>query len=422
MREPSDRLDADRPVTVVVASKGKHLFRGFHDPRIQIHPGPLSECTEADLIVFPAGTGANIQNALAAEIPVALRARAAAGEIGIVLDGSAEGHAHDPLRTAALHEALHRWNVSPLNCVYVTQDRTYRGDYLSHCAQTGLGPPMAVLIHDYWIWRLFQQFEAEGERTYEAALAAFKARPSRRQRRFISLNLSPRPSKLLFLLSLLRDGYWDAGFISFGGFGEANSRIPRPSASQLRRLLPGFDDLVAQLAPLIEVLDGHGRRLLGGDLDDWPALQEANTRAHNLEEYGQSWFSVVTETEMRPEPSRITEKPFKPLVNFHPMLVLGNPGALRMVRDFGFATFEEVFDESYDDELDPRKRFDLVYREFTRLCRLDESELLKIEQRIADKLIFNAHWGLTRLSAARRRESDVALLNDILAGVRRRSA
>ncbi len=106
------------------------------------------------------------------------------------------------------------------------------------------------------------------------------------------------------------------------------------------------------------------------DQHGWTQLELWNAgMAADLTEYAESWFSVVTETEMRPRPSRITEKVLKPLVNFHPMILFGNPGSLRMVRDYGFVTFENVIDESYDDEPDPRRRFDKAYLELERSVR-----------------------------------------------------
>jgi hypothetical protein len=63
---------------------------------------------------------------------------------------------------------------------------------------------------------------------------------------------------------------------------------------------------------------------------------------------------------MRPRLTRVTEKVIKPLLNFHPLLVLGNPGALRLVRAFGFHTFGAIYDESYDDISDVRDRFEAV--------------------------------------------------------------
>ena len=32
-----------------------------------------------------------------------------------------------------------------------------------------------------------------------------------------------------------------------------------------------------------------------------------------------------------------------------------------MIRSYGFVTFEEMLDEGYDDDWDPRRRFDRVY-------------------------------------------------------------
>ncbi len=135
-------------------------------------------------------------------------------------------------------------------------------------------------------------------------------------------------------------------------------------------------------------------------------------------EFQQSFLTVITETEMRGWASRITEKPLKPLVNFHPLITFGNPGALRMIRDLGFATFPEVIDESYDAEPDPRRRFDMVYAEVRRLCALDDAEMARLEASISDKLEANARRGLLDLSRAGRTVTDTALIDQILTAVR----
>ena len=114
--------------------------------------------------------------------------------------------------------------------------------------------------------------------------------------------------------------------------------------------------------------------------------------------------------------------PLKPLLNFHPLLTFGNPGALRMMRELGFATFDAVFDESYDDEPDPRRRFDMVYGEFRRLLALDDDAWGRLKRKVADVMTHNARWGLTEVADSWRREGEVALLDAILAGVRRRQA
>ena len=372
-------------------------------------------------MVFSCGNDRHFTNVPAAPLSDRTRARIVAGEIGLVFDATTEGVKHKPHATTEFHDVLRYLGASPLQTVYVTQDRQYEQDYRAYCASIGFDQPAAVMNHDYWVWFAFSHYERDGEEVYAQRLDRFRARPARRERRFVSLNRTARDAKILFLLSLLRDGLWDKGFVSFGGFKHPDERKgeqPRPTPEQLARSLPGFDDQIAELAPFLDQLDARGRILLGMKQHNWKRLELWNASlAADLDEYDKSWFSVATETEMRARVSRITEKSVKPLANFHPMLLLGNPGSLAMIRSYGFATFGDVFDEAYDEELDPRRRFDLVYRELTRLCGLDESELLAIERRVADKLIFNARWGLTRFPGIYRTQRDTALVNEILVSV-----
>jgi hypothetical protein len=384
-----------------------------------VTPGP--DLPDPDLIVFCCGNDRHFQNVPKADLSERTRTRIAERAVGLVFDATTEGVKHKAHTTTELHDVLRWLAASPLQTVYVTQDRQFEHDYRAYCVSIGFDQPVAVLNHDYWIWYAFSHYEHGGEAVFQQRLEAFRSRSTRRERRFVSLNRTARDAKILFLLSLLRDGLWDQGFVSFGGFKHPDERKgerPRPTAEQLARSLPGFDDKIAELVPLLDSLDARGRVLLGMKQHRWKRLELWNCgMAADLAEYDKSWFSVVTETEMRPKPSRITEKSVKPLANFHPMLVLGNPGSLAMIRSYGFATFEDVFDESYDEELDPRRRFDLVYREMTRLCRIDEDALLALERRVADKLIYNARWGLTTFPGVYRAQRDVALVNDILAAV-----
>ena len=140
-------------------------------------------------------------------------------------------------------------------------------------------------------------------------------------------------------------------------------------------------------------------------------------QAMEIEEYGDSWFSVVTETEMSDRLHRITEKPLKPLLGFHPFLVLGNPGALQLLRGYGFETFSRVFDERYDTEPNPRRRFDMVYAELRRLCALDEPQIARASAELSEILSFNACWGLTELPR-RFRQTLLAGLVDQLVSLR----
>ncbi len=416
----SGQLLEDR-ITVLIAAEGRHLFETVQDPRVRVVTS-VADAPAPDLIVCPCGDDRRFEKLRAGDVFEPLRQQLSGGA-GLLFDATTEGVAHKPDITASLHALLRDLDVAPARCVYLTQDRGYEAEYRRHCDAIDEAP-VAVLNHDYWIWHALKGFEADGERVYEERLDAFRSRRGTRPRRFLTLNRTPRPTKILFLLRLIRDGLWSEAFVSFGGFSRPGKPgKTKPSAEQLTRALPGFEDLAGELAPFLDRLDAYGRVLLGLERHGWKRLELWKAGlASDLAEYGESWFSAVTETEMRPRVSRITEKVLKPLVNFHPMVVLGNPGSLRMIRSYGFETFGEMFDESYDDELDPRTRFDMVYREVERTCRLDEAELARLEAAVTEKLLFNARWGLTRFAAVCRAERDVALVSDILAAVKPRSS
>jgi hypothetical protein len=405
-------------ITILVAREGRHLFETIRDNRIEVIPA-ADGTRPPDLVVLPCGQDRRFEQLATASLPDPLLARIADGSTGVVLDASPEAIPPKPDINASLHDVIRRLRLTPRQCVYVTANWYFERDYLEYCRALGVRDSVRVLHHDYWVWDSVARFAEKGERAYAERLASYRARATNRSRRFLSLNRTPRPFKIVLLLSLMRDGLWDAGFISFGGFGQdGRPGKPRPTAEQLAAALPGFDDLVAELAPRLDALDRYGCVLLGMERQGLKQLkQEQATEAQELPEYNESWFSAVTETEMRSQPLRITEKILKPLVNFHPLVIFGNPGSLQRARAYGFVTFDDTIDESYDQESNPRRRFDLAYAELVRLCRLSENELSALEKRTSDRLIFNARWGLTRFAGIYRAQRDVALVNEILAAV-----
>jgi hypothetical protein len=99
-----------------------------------------------------------------------------------------------------------------------------------------------------------------------------------------------------------------------------------------------------------------GRQLPNdGNMTNW------NTqRNFNPAWYDQSQCSMVVESIVRPgsklTPIFITEKTMKPMAFYHPMIVYGNRGTLRTLREWGFETFDNLWDESYDHLVDVGER------------------------------------------------------------------
>jgi len=72
--------------------------------------------------------------------------------------------------------------------------------------------------------------------------------------------------------------------------------------------------------------------------------------------YQSSLISVVTETNFENNDIFNTEKIFKPMVHRHPFILVGPYKALENLKNMGYKTFSDFWDESYDDIEDPRER------------------------------------------------------------------
>lgn len=72
--------------------------------------------------------------------------------------------------------------------------------------------------------------------------------------------------------------------------------------------------------------------------------------------YQTSLISVVTETNFENNDVFNTEKIFKPMVHRHPFILVGPYKTLEHLKDMGYKTFSDFWDESYDDIEDPFER------------------------------------------------------------------
>jgi hypothetical protein len=80
--------------------------------------------------------------------------------------------------------------------------------------------------------------------------------------------------------------------------------------------------------------------------------------------YSDTVCSIISETNDNDYEIFMTEKIWKPIMAKHTFVVHGNYLYLQKLREIGFKTFSNYFDESYDLEQDPNKRIDKI----TLLC------------------------------------------------------
>jgi hypothetical protein len=91
-----------------------------------------------------------------------------------------------------------------------------------------------------------------------------------------------------------------------------------------------------------------------------------------FDQSAESLLYLITETVATGRRHHLTEKTFKPIALGMPFILVGTQGSLRYLRSYGFKTFGDLWDESYDDEPDDAKRIEKIARVLELLESLGE--------------------------------------------------
>lgn len=83
---------------------------------------------------------------------------------------------------------------------------------------------------------------------------------------------------------------------------------------------------------------------------------------------------LVTETVGAGQRHHLTEKVFKPICLKMPFMLASSHGSLAYLRSYGFKTFGDVWDESYDDEPDDYLRLEKISKALQQLDVLPQSK------------------------------------------------
>lgn len=143
------------------------------------------------------------------------------------------------------------------------------------------------------------------------------------------------------------------------------------------------------------------KRILGGQTIFWPYVSPNLDQSwevaknHELHRgiseitpwqiYRQTLYSICCETlytnpgpnkNDKPGPFFITEKTTKLLLAKRLFIMFGPLHTLKFLREQGFKTFNGVIDESYDNVIDPVKRFQLAFDQAEILAKLDPNYVL----------------------------------------------
>lgn len=107
-----------------------------------------------------------------------------------------------------------------------------------------------------------------------------------------------------------------------------------------------------------------------------------------------SYVTLVSETvvDMSDRGCLFTsEKTYQPIYQLHPFITVGCPGTLEYLRNCGYETFPELFDETYDKMENKADRLNAIIKEVDKFTKIPTDKLNDIyySDYILDKLVHN---------------------------------
>jgi hypothetical protein len=115
-------------------------------------------------------------------------------------------------------------------------------------------------------------------------------------------------------------------------------------------------------------------KILNYSIEKYLPTNQADATAsadYNNNDYNTTGIEVVLETLFDDTRWHLTEKALRPIACGKPFILAATPGSLQYLRNYGFETFADVIDETYDTIADGAARLDAIIQEMKRIAGLD---------------------------------------------------
>lgn len=251
----------------------------------------------------------------------------------------------NPKYIDALHSYFNTVHNIPLHkIIYMTGCINAVDLYEQYCIERNIGDNRLSIVSHATSFTSFKQntVHANHEPFYNTKIVPNKL--------FLMWNRRIRGHRVEMAVNLERHNLVDRSLISFSDVdvdmpgNSVEHRFDKDRLEHIFNIDPIYISKFLSRLPLI----------LDGEEDNMQMCQDYNNKSRPF--YTQSLVSIVTETNYYDREVSLTEKSFKPAKEKHPFIIVGVNGALKGMHELGFKTFNDFWDESYDDIAEPGER------------------------------------------------------------------
>lgn len=305
---------------------------------------------------------------------------------------SCENEAHT-INYFNLFYALYKNNpIVPFNkIIHITAAYNIHDLYKNYCVDRNIPEHEKITIwysHHGWLPWLRQHIGV-----YTNALPS-----GPRDKKYIHLNRVPRAHRVTFVSLLAEHDLLKHGYVSLGlqetghptGKDTLLTYIKEQTINQYKWNPDSqvYKDVVAGSEKLLKAMP------LTVDTDDL-VFNWVSYEVHPIAFVQKSYFSIVSGTNCFKQDElgvTVNEKEFKAIASKHPFLLVARPKTLSQLRDIGFKTFGQWFDESYDEEEDDSQRLFKLAKEVERLCNISNDDWDRMLVEMQPTIEHNFNW------------------------------
>lgn len=189
---------------------------------------------------------------------------------------------------------------------------------------------------------------------------------------FNRLTSGHRVYRSLLIAELAERNILDQGYVSYNDVCPESAGLSYP-----QNLIHAADVGLITAARAQQAMDTIQQLKLPLRIDyqDQDVIPNHSFSLSAVKESQESFCYLVTETCFWERKCHLTEKIFKPIISRMPFVLAGPAHNLQYLREYGFQTFGQWWDESYDDIEDPSERLSAIGQTMEQICSHSLSEL-----------------------------------------------
>lgn len=289
----------------------------------------------------------------------------------------------------AMHSYFGHYNQIPMGkIVYITGCMNVEELYDNWCQRNGIpdDPLHRMIVIPFPISQhaLSLQVNNAPEPVYDTEKIPEKV--------FLCWNRRFRPHRTHLALALDKEGLVDRSYYSM------NLHDPELNSMNFKNTVDLYSNPMLRLGNQdVENFTNKLPLIIDGETEIAKMCGDFDRAAKDF--YENSLVSIITETNFELSELTATEKTWKPAKEKHPFIMVGTCGALRTLREFGFQTFGEFWDESYDEIEDPRLRLYKIVKVCKEIGEWTPEQILDFKRKV--KPIVEHNYNVLKTNSAK---------------------